>query len=80
VQPEVAEELAAHTTDPPLTDREAQVLGLLMSGHSNREVALALEIRGETAKGHVKNVLAKLGVRDRTQAVLMALKRGFTRE
>jgi len=77
VQPEVAEELAAHAIDQPLTDREVQVLGLLVSGQSNREVALALNIREETAKGHVKNVLAKLGVRDRTQAVLTALKRGF---
>ena len=77
VQPEVAMQLAAHATDQPLTERELQVLHLLVDGNSNREVAVALGIHEETAKGHVKNVLAKMGARDRTQAVMMALKRGF---
>ncbi len=54
-----------------------QVLILLADGNSNREIAGALAIHEETAKGHVKNLLAKLGARDRTQAVMTAVKRGF---
>jgi DNA-binding NarL/FixJ family response regulator len=77
VQDEVARDLAAHATDPPLTERESQVLELLADGKSNREISVSLSIHEETAKGHVKNLLAKLRSRDRTQAVLSAIKRGF---
>jgi DNA-binding NarL/FixJ family response regulator len=77
IQAEVAKELALHAADPALTTREMQVLILLADGNSNREIASALAIHEETAKGHVKNLLAKLGARDRTQAVMAAVKRGF---
>ena len=77
VQPEIAEQLALHSTDPVLTRREVQVMELLAGGSSNREIAMGLAIEEETAKGHVKNLLGKLGARDRTQAVLTAIKRGF---
>jgi DNA-binding NarL/FixJ family response regulator len=77
IQAEVAKELALHAADAALTPREMQVLILLADGNSNREIASALTIHEETAKGHVKNLLAKLGARDRTQAVMTAVRRGF---
>ncbi len=79
IQPEVANALATHSVDPALTDRELQVLTLLADGHSNREIARELRVHEDTAKGHVSNVLSKLGARDRTQAVMIAFKRGFFR-
>jgi DNA-binding NarL/FixJ family response regulator len=56
----------------PLSDRELEVLRLVADGHSNREIAGALFLAEGTVKNHVTNVLAKLGVRDRTQAALRA--------
>ncbi len=77
IQAEIATELALHSTDPTLTAREMQVLELLANGNSNREIAACLAIHEETAKGHVRNLLAKLGARDRTHAVMTGIRRGF---
>jgi DNA-binding NarL/FixJ family response regulator len=74
IQAEIAADLALHSADPALTTREMEVLTLLTNGHSNREIAAALAIHEETAKGHVRNLLTKLGARDRTQAVMMAVR------
>lgn len=60
-----------------LTGREAEVLRLMAAGLSNAEIAGQLYLSGETVKTHVGNVLAKLGVRDRTQAVIAAYESGF---
>lgn len=60
-----------------LTDREAEVLRLLAGGYSNREIADALGMVEGTAKNHVSNILSKLGVRDRTRAVLKAIALGW---
>lgn len=60
-----------------LTKRECQVLQLLAEGQSNRTVAETLEISEKTVKNHVSNVLQKMGVNDRTQAVVMAIKNGW---
>ncbi|MFG1953641.1 response regulator [Micromonospora sp. NPDC048830] len=60
-----------------LTDREAEVLRLMTTGRSNVEIAEHLVVGVETVKTHVGNVLAKLGVRDRTQAVIAAYESGF---
>jgi DNA-binding NarL/FixJ family response regulator len=63
--------------DEPLTRRETEVLRLMTGGYSNREIAAAMALSDGTVKNHVSNVLAKLGVRDRTRAVLKAIERGY---
>lgn len=65
--------------DPPdpLTKREIEVLRLMAGGYSNREIAAALGTAEGTVKNHASSILSKLGVRDRTRAVLKALERGY---
>ncbi len=58
----------------PLTERETEILRLMAGGYSNREIAQALNVAEGTVKNHVSNILSKLGVRDRTRAVLKALE------
>ena len=57
-----------------LTSREREVLALLADGRSNREIARLLRVSEKTVKTHVSSVLAKLGVADRTQAALVAVR------
>jgi DNA-binding NarL/FixJ family response regulator len=64
----------------PLTDREREVLRLLAGGYANRDIADALHLAPGTVKNHVSKVLMKLGVRDRTQAILRALHVGLLTE
>lgn len=61
----------------PLTDRERTILRFLAGGYSNREISELLKISDGTVKNHISSVLAKLGVRDRTRAVLRAIDLGL---
>jgi len=67
--------------EPPdaLTERELEVLRLMTGGYSNREIARALRVAEGTVKNHVSSILSKLGVRDRTRAVLQAVRAGYLR-
>jgi DNA-binding NarL/FixJ family response regulator len=60
-----------------LTPKEIEVLGLMASGCSNKEISQALHKSEGTIKNHVSNLLSKLGVRDRTRAVLLAIEKGI---
>lgn len=77
VDPQIAEQIACRMEDDMLSEREIKVLSLIAAGKSNREVAAQLAISEETAKTHVRNILAKLGANDRTHAVTLALQRGI---
>lgn len=67
----------ANDYDEQLTPRETEILSLMTGGYSNREIASALELSEGTVKNHVSNILGKLGVRDRTRAVLKAIEKGY---
>lgn len=77
VPPELAARLAARSPRSHLSPRELEVIKLMIQGKRNREIALHLAITEGTVKIHVSNVLAKLGVTDRTEAVTQALQRGI---
>jgi DNA-binding NarL/FixJ family response regulator len=76
VSTEIANQLAHHLGADYLSEREIEVLRLVALGNSNKRIALSLTISEETVKGHVKNILAKLGACDRTHAVTLGLSRG----
>jgi DNA-binding NarL/FixJ family response regulator len=61
----------------PLSPREHEVLGLMKLGHTNRQIAEELVVSIGTAKNHVEHIIGKLGVSDRTQAVVRALELGI---
>jgi two-component system, NarL family, response regulator len=73
----VAAALAAQLPRPDLSAREIQVLQLIVRGMANKQIAYALSIAEHTVKNHVKNILSKLGVQDRTQAATAAIQRGI---
>jgi two-component system NarL family response regulator len=75
--PNVATRLAARSTQRHLTMREVEVLERIAEGMRNKEIGAALRISEETVQVHVKNILAKLGVNDRTAAVTVAFRRGI---
>lgn len=75
--PPVTRALASRMPDGELSAREKQVLSLLVKGKSNREIADELAIKEATVKSHVSVILMRLGVTDRTQAVVTALQRGL---
>ena len=77
IEPDVAAQLAHHMGESGLSARELEVLVLVAGGNSNKIIGSLLSISEETAKGHIKNIMAKLGANDRTHAVTLALKRGI---
>jgi len=77
LSPEVSFQLAEHATDDQLTPAEVRVLHMIAEGNSNKEIANRLSLSEETVKGQVRNILSKLGVKDRTAAAMVGLKRGI---
>ena len=77
VPAEIAESLAEHVGDELLTPRETEVLKQVAGGNRNRDIAHNLFIAEETVKVHMKHIMDKLGASDRTQAVAIAVRRGF---
>jgi DNA-binding NarL/FixJ family response regulator len=77
VPPEVAAQLANHMGDEELTAREIEVLRQVAGGNRNKEIADILFISEETVKVHVKHIMDKLGAKDRTQAITIAVRRGI---
>lgn len=77
IDPAVAEQIALHVADEPLTERELAVLECVAAGQSNRDVANALGLAEETVKSHLKNIFQKLAVTDRIRAVTVAAQRGI---
>jgi len=75
--PPVAAALAAQLPRPDLSGREREVLHLIVQGLSNKQIAFALNIAEHTVKNHVKSILSKLNVDDRTQAATAAIQRGI---
>ena len=77
IPPNVAAKLVQRMNNPELSDRELQVLRLVAQGMSNLEISAALNITESTVKSNINRILSKLGVKDRTQATIIALKRGI---
>ena len=75
----MAQKLAEHMADEPISPRELEVLSLMAAGKRNKEIAGELSIAEDTVKMHVRNILSKLQVNDRTEAVTVALRRGIIR-
>jgi two-component system NarL family response regulator len=75
--PEVAQRLTDRMFKAALTNRELEVLQLVARGRRNKEIAAELKISEETVQGHVKSILAKLSVHDRTEAAAVAIRRGI---
>jgi len=73
----VASAIAAHRGGEHLSPREIEVLQLAAMGNSNQEIGDQLAVSSETAKAHMKHIMAKLGAHDRTHAVTLALARGI---
>ena len=77
VPPVVAARLAEHLGEEDLTVRELEVLRLIRDGYRNKQIADKLAIAETTVNFHIKNLVGKLGANDRTQAVIIALRRGL---
>jgi DNA-binding NarL/FixJ family response regulator len=73
----MSNEFASLDRPDPLTERETEILRLMAGGFSNKEIANSLGVAEGTVKNHVSNILSKLGVRDRTRAVLKAFELGI---
>ena len=84
LSPEAAQVLIQTVNDPTrlgsdITDRELEILALMVEGKSNNEIAESIVISMSTVKFHVSNILSKLGVSSRTEAVALALKHNLVK-
>ena len=77
VPPQVAAHIAEHMSDEDLTAREIEVLRKIAGGNRNKDIAEILFISEETVKVHIKHIMDKLGAKDRTQAIAIAVRRGI---
>ena len=77
IPPHVGAKLAQRMNNPELSDRELEVLQLVAQGMSNLQISAALSIAESTVKSNINHILSKLGAKDRTQATIIALKRGI---
>lgn len=77
IAPDAAHELAKHVGRESLTTRELSVLRMVAHGQGNKAIAEALCVSEETIKSRMRSIMAKLGAKDRTDAVVIAAKRGF---
>jgi len=77
LSPEVSFELAEHVAEDSLSPLEVRVLRLIAEGNSNKEIAARLSVSEDSVKGHVRNILSKLGANDRTHAAMIGVKRGI---
>jgi DNA-binding NarL/FixJ family response regulator len=77
VPPQVAAQIAEHMSDEDLTAREIEVLRKIAGGNRNKDIAEILFISEETVKVHIKHIMDKLGAKDRTQAIAIAVRRGI---
>ena len=77
ISAEVATEIAVHSTEDSLSPREVEVLKHLATSSRNKLIASSVGLSEGTVKTHMKNILSKLGASDRTEAVLIALRRGI---
>lgn len=75
--PKLAERLAQRQKRPELSQREMEVLQLLVRGRSNKEIGSTLFITEDTVKAHLKTLFVKLGVQDRTDAAITAIRQGI---
>jgi DNA-binding NarL/FixJ family response regulator len=79
VPPPIAARLAEHLGDETLTSREVEVLAHVAGGNRNRDIGQRLFISEDTVKSHLKQIMQKLGARDRTDALTIAARRGIIR-
>jgi len=77
IPPHIGAKLAQRLNNPELTDRELEVLRLVAQGMSNLQISATLSIAESTVKSNINHILSKLGAKDRTQATIIALKRGI---
>lgn len=79
IPPEIASKLADRLTQSSLTAREVEVLSFVAKGYRNKEIAAALYISEDTVQVHMKHILSKLAVNDRTRAAVVGVQRGIIR-
>ena len=77
VPAEIAQDIAIHAAQEPLTERETTILRMVAEGRANKVIAWELSLSEDTVKAHLRSIFSKLDVSDRTQAVTLALRRGI---
>ncbi|MDP9421367.1 MAG: response regulator transcription factor [Pseudomonadota bacterium] len=73
----IAQDIAIHAAQEPLTERETTILKMVAEGKANKVIAWELTLSEDTVKAHLRSIFSKLDVSDRTQAVTLALRRGI---